>query len=76
MSNGLCKRCPDRSWSTDWYFRSKGWHWCPVAQDMIHVSWGCGKRREAIKPKRIPLAVRLGLKPNDQGEYLTERRRW
>lgn len=67
---GLCEWCPDRSFTTDLYFRSKGWHWCPVAQDMIHISWGCNKRREAYGYKRIALAVRIGAKPNDQGEYL------
>ncbi len=78
MSSGLCKMCPYRVWypSDDDEFPSdnelhwKGWHWCPKQKDYIHDSWGCYVRELELKPKRIPLEVRCGLKPNEQGEYI------
>jgi len=66
---GLCAFCPHRdsiravSWIHDWF-------WCKVVENIIHISMSCRYRREEIEPKRVPLAVRLGLKPNEQGEYL------
>ena len=76
LHSGLCKMCPHRAWYPsceslyDKHFHWAGWHWCPKRGDYIHDSLGCTEREIELKPKRIPLAVRLGLKPNEQGEYL------
>ena len=70
LKSCLCEWCPYRSWNTTWEFRAQGWHWCPVREDMIHISMGCTERQLDFGYKKIPLAVRLGLKPNEQGEYL------
>lgn len=79
LKSGLCKMCPVRKWALsednefpyDNEFHSRGWHWCPRQDDYVHDSMGCNDRAFDLKPKRIPLAVRLGLKPNEQGEYLS-----
>lgn len=68
---GLCKMCPDREWGLPDEFTHFGWHWCKARLDMVHDTMGCDSRRFDLRPKRVPLAVRLGLKPNNQGEYLT-----
>ncbi len=71
LKSWFCKECPYRSWSSDIEFRAKGWHWCPIQEDMIHISMGCEKRLDDYRYRRIALAVRVGLKPNEQGEYLS-----
>lgn len=79
LKSWLCKWCPYRLWSPseddefpeDQFFHSQGWHWCPKREDYIHNSMGCTERKFEFEFKRIPLAVRLGLKPNEQGEYLS-----
>lgn len=65
---GLCDMCVEREHlgmddSVEIIeFHSRGWHWCPQRRDMIHDSMGCWEREESLKPKRIPLAERLGLR--------------
>ena len=70
---GLCGMCPNRNWAMDEFDDEDlywmGWRWCRLLKDMIHISFGCSRRRTEMKPKRISLAVRLGIKPNEQGEY-------
>jgi len=76
LKSGLCEWCLHREWTSlpeNDDLREAGWHWCLVRNDMIHNSMGCLKRRdemESVFTKRIPLRVRLGLDPNEQGEYL------
>lgn len=72
MTRDRCKCCSHRRYhlDDDPLLVAHGWFWCVIVEDMIHVSFSCSYRKKELESPRIPLAVRLGLIPNDQGEYM------
>ena len=70
LHSRLCEWCPGRSW-TRTLPDLPGWFWCSEVKDSIHITMGCHNRKyELSHQPRVPLAVRLGSRPNDQGEWL------